>query len=640
MNRKLYFKLAFTNIKNNRVMFLPYVITCIVIIALFYTINSLVNAKSLTSISGGNFTIDVMKFGSLMFTVLSLFFLIYTNSFIFKRRKKEFGLYHLLGLEKKHIKKLLMIENLMIASISIISGILVGLVFNKLVGIFMFGMMKVSLVLEAISFPAVYKTIGTFIVIFIIIHFTNLKQIHSNHVMELIKGSQIGEKEPKVKFVWAILGGTFLLAGYIFSFTVTDPKEELSALIMAIVFIIFATYLLFIAVSIVLLKMLRKKETIYYRKENFTLISTMLYRMKQNAVGLSNITVLSTATLIVMTTTISLYLGINTMLNNTFQYDVSIKNEAASDVIGQQQLQILMDSNKEKYGVEIKTPISYRGGQFAADLTGDGKEEYFFVLPLNDYNELTKKNIQLEANEVLLLQDEETATLQAIQLENTSLKVKDTVNELPIDTSKTNSKEAHWIYIVAPLTGELALQLDIENSLTMYQVFNLKGTKEAVNEFSHAIANEAQTISNVDVEAKSIYKESLLVRFSGLLFLGVFISTVLFAETALMIYYKQISEGYDDRKRFSIMKKVGMNRNEIKETIRKQTLIMFFAPLVVALLHLAVGIPLVIKIIGIAGMDNWIITLGSAIFASLIFIVIYGAVFIFTEKSYKKIVER
>ncbi|MGM0923796.1 MAG: FtsX-like permease family protein [Bacillota bacterium] len=639
MNKKLYFKLAATNIKNNSLMFLPYIVTCIVIIALFYMVNSLVNDEALKSISGGNFTIDVMKFGSLLLTVLSLFFLIYTNSFIFKRRKKEIGLYNLLGLEIKHIRKLLMLENLMIAFTTMISGILIGLVFNQFVGIAMSSMMDVLLSVNAISLSAIFKTIGTFIIVFFIIHLTNLKQIHSIRVIELMKGAQMGEQEPKAKFVWALLGSIILIAGYILSFTVKDPKEDLNAMIIAIVFVVVATYLLFIAVSIVLLKMLRKNEAIYYNKNNFTLISTMLYRMKQNAVGLSNIAVLSTATLIIMTTTISLYLGVNTMLNNSFQYDVSIAN-AAGNKVEQEKLQTFIDSNKERYGVEIKSAASYRGGQFAADLTGDGREDFFLILPLEDFNALTRKNVSLTANEVMLLKDEGTAKLESIKFDDKLFKVKDTVKDLPIDTSLADSLDANWIYVVAPLTGNFALKVELENSLTMYQDFNLQGNPDAVKDFSHAIADEAQTIGNVDVEAKSIYKESILARFGGLLFLGIFISTVLFAETALMIFYKQISEGYDDRNRFSIMKKVGMSEKEIIRTIRKQTLIMFFAPFAVALLHLAVGLPLVTKIIGIAAMDNWLVVLGSAVFAAVIFTVIYGATFLFTEKKYKKIVEQ
>jgi len=638
MNKKLYVKLALTNIKNNSLMFRPYLFTCVVVISLFYIINSLVNDKALKTISGGNFTIDVMKFGSILFTVLSLFFLLYANSFILKKRKKEIGLYNLLGLEKKHIRKLLILETVLIAFSTIIGGIAVGLVFNQMVGIAMSAMMKVPLTVSMISFSAIIKTIVTFMLVFFIIHLFNLKQIHSVRVIELMKGAQIGEREPKAKFVLAVLGGILLITGYFLSFTVKDPKLDLSEMITAIVFVVAATYLLFIAVSIVLLKMLRKNESIYYHKNNFTLISTMLYRMKQNAVGLSNIAVLSTATLIVMTTTISLYLGVNTMLNNSFQFDVSINNPAENKQ-EQQQLQTFIDKNKDRYDVEITSPASYRGGQFAADLTGDGKDDFFRILPMEDFNILTNENISLASDEVMLLKDKETAELQSINLDNKSFKVKNTVEELPIDTSLADSVDANWIFVIAPLSGEFAQKVDLVNSLTMYQDFNVQGDADAVSDFSHAIADEAQTIGYVDVEAKSIYKESLLVRFGGLLFLGIFISAVLFVETALMIFYKQISEGYDDRNRFAIMKKVGMSEKEIIKTIRKQTLIMFFAPLTVALLHLGAGLPLVTKIIGIAAMDNWLVVLGSGLFAAIIFTFIYGVTYLFTEKNYKKIVK-
>lgn len=638
MNKKLYVKLAVTNIKNNSLMFLPYLFTCVVVIALFYTINSLVNDHALKTISGGNFTIDVMKFGSILFTVLSLFFLLYANSFIFKKRKKEIGLYNLLGLEKKHIRKLLILESSLLAFFSMLVGIAIGLVFNQVVGIAMSAMMKVPLTVSTISLSAIIKTVVTFMIVFMIIHVFNLKQIHSVRVIELMKGAQIGEREPKAKLFLAILGSILLIAGYLLSFSVKDPKLELAEIITAIVFVVAATYLLFIAVSIVLLKILRKQDGIYYNKNNFTLISTMLYRMKQNAIGLSNIAVLSTATLIVLTTTMSLYLGVNTMLNNSFQFDVSITNPA-ENVSEQQQLQAFIDKTKARYDVEITSAASYQGGQFAADLTGDGKDDFFLILPLEDFNKLTNENISLASDEVMLLKDKESAALQSIRFDNKSFQVKGTVDELPIDTSLADNTDANWMYVIAPLTGEFAQKVDLENSLTIYQDFNVQGDTDAINDFSHAVLEKAQAIGNVDVEAKSIYKESLLVRFGGLLFLGIFISVVLFVETALMIFYKQISEGFDDRNRFAIMKKVGMSDKEIHQTIKKQTLIMFFAPLTIALVHLGAGLPLITKIIGIAAMDNWLVVAGSGIFAAILFTVIYGVTYIFTEKNYKKIVK-
>ncbi|MBM7602496.1 putative ABC transport system permease protein [Metabacillus crassostreae] len=641
MNNKLYFKLAATNIKNNRLMFLPYIVTCIVIVALFYTINNLVNAEALKSISGGNFTIDVMKFGSILFTVLSLLFLIYTNSFIFKRRKKEIGLYNLLGLEKKHIKKILLIENWMLAFITIFIGILMGTMFNQIVGKAMSSLMNVSLTVNAISLSAMIKTIATYMIFFFIIHLSNIKQIHSIRVIELMKGAQVGEVEPKAKFVWALLGGISLITGYILSFKVNNPKDDFNVMFMAIIFVIVASYLLFIAISIVVLKILRKNDGFYYNKKYFTLISTLLYRMKLNAVGLANIAVLSTATLIVMTTTVSLYFGVDKELNNAFQYDVSIQNTVENQA-NQKELQDFIDSNKERFGIEIKSATSYRGGKYAADLTGDEKEEFFLLLPLEDFNKLTKRNLSLAANEVLLLEDEVTAKLKSITVEDTSFDVKDTVKDLPIDSSLADSVDANWMFVIAPLTGDLAHKVGLENPIvfTMFQDFNIQGSTNAVNEFSHEIAKKAESIGNVDVSSKSIYRETLLVRYGSLLFLGMLISTILFAETALMIFYKQITEGYDDRKRFSIMKKVGMSEKEISQTIRKQTLIMFFAPLAVALIHLTVGLQLVTNIIGIAIEDMGLIVLGSAVCAAIIYTIIYGVTFIFTEKSYKKIVEQ
>ncbi|MEK4909247.1 FtsX-like permease family protein [Niallia sp. FSL M8-0099] len=639
MGKKVFIKLAVTNITTNRKMYLPYLLTCTVIISLYYTINSLVTDETLKSISGGNFTIDVMKFGSLLFTVLSVFFLLYTNSFILKWRKKEFGLYHLLGLERKHIQRLLLLENNIIASLTITSGILIGLIFNKLAGLAMSAIMDVPLTVSTISLGACFKTIATFFVIFFILYLFNKKQLLSVPIIDLMKGAEAGEKEPKTRLIAAMLGGVLLIVGYILSFTVKDPKDDLYSMLLAIGFVTIATYLLFIAVSIALLKALRSKENLYYSKNNFTLISTMLYRMKQNAVGLSNITILSTGTLMVMTITLSLYMGINTILTNSFPYDIKISSSGESNT-EQTKLKTFIEKSADAFKVKITSITSYQGGKFAADLTGDGKDDFVFILPLNDYNRLTNQQVSLADDEVLLLRNEKTAPLQSIHLADHQFKVKKLIEELPIDTSLSTNPENKWIYVIAPLNSRFTNQIGLPDSAESFQDIALQGDPDAVNKLSHAITDEAESIENIYVEAKSIYKESLLVRFGSLLFLGIFISTVLFAETALMIFYKQISEGYDDRTRFVIMKRVGMSDREMTKTIRQQTWIMFFAPLAVALLHLTMALPLVMKLIGIAAMDDWLVVIGCGLFAAIVFIIIYGFLFILTEKSYKKIIRQ
>ncbi|SDX42052.1 putative ABC transport system permease protein [Marininema mesophilum] len=635
MNKQLYRKLALTNLKKNASMMLPYLITCIIVVSFYYIVSSLSMNTQLKTVSSGNFIVDVMKFGSLLFAALSVLFLLYTNSFIMKRRKKELGLYHILGLEKKHIRKVLTWESAITSFCSIASGLIIGVVANQFVTAILSKMIGTKLPFSgAISGPAVVKTIITFVIIFLLSFLYNLRQIHVANPVELLKGGQLGEKEPKAKGLLAGLGLGLLLCGYTLSFLVNNPEKDSNMMLGAVVCVLVATYLLFIAVSIQVLKLLQQNEHFYYKSKNFTLISGMLYRMKQNALGLSNICILSTATLLIMTTTVSLYFGINNTVANELDHDISI-NAPVADKDKVSKLFKSIDKNINKHSLKRKNVLKYTGGKFAEDLDADGKFEMFFLMRLKEYNHLTRQNMSLSKDEVLIFSEDPTKHSDTLTLGKKKLSVKEYLKKFPIKNNSAGIYGQKWLYIVSPKDGLLADKLSRESNL--YYEFDLTGKDQDKSNFSYAISKEAERLG-IQFESRSGYHDDLMVRFGGLLFLGMLISIILFMETALSIFYKQISEGYDDQTRFKILKKIGMSQKEIRNTIRRQILIVFFSPLVIALLHLCVALPLVMKLMKIAFMDSWAVTLGSSAVSATVFILIYGAVFLLTERTYRKIV--
>ncbi|RCW48064.1 FtsX-like permease family protein [Paenibacillus prosopidis] len=637
MNNKLYRRLAVTNLKKNASMMLPYLITCVTVISLYYIASNLSADAGLKTVPGGNAIVDFMKFGIRLFAALSVLFLLYANSYIMKRRKKELGLYHILGLEKKHIRKVLSIESAICSFASIACGLIIGIGCHPFVTAGLTKIIGTELPFSgARSGPAAANTIITFCVIFLLIFFFNMRQIRTASAVELLKGGRLGEKEPKANWLLAGLGAGLLLCGYTLSFFVHDPEKDTDIMIGAVVCVMIATYLLFMAVSIVVLKLLRRNENFYYKSKNFTLISGMLYRMKQNAVGLSNICIFSTATLLVMTTTVSLYFGINNMVANQYHHDVSITAEAVEeDKLSE--LLAFIEKNKKQYSLQTANILQYTGGSFTEDLDEDGESDYFFLMPLESYNKLTSQNIGLAKDEVLVYSGSTNVHSDTLSFAQKKVRVKEYLKQFPVDNDFSGIYGMKWLYMVSQKDGLLADQFGPYGASGLHVEFDLTGEERDKSDFSYAISKKAER-SSVEVNSRFEFRDSLMVLYGGLLFLGMLISMILLAKTALSIFYKQISEGFDDKERFNILEKVGMSSKEIRSTIRRQILIVFFSPLLLALIHLCVALPMVSKLLKTTFMDNWVIILNSSAVSAAIFVMIYGAVFLLTERVYRKIV--
>lgn len=322
---KIYSRLAFTNIKNNKTLYMPYIISGMVMIAMFYVMMFLNNSKGLGKVPGAEILVDIMGLGCGIIAIFSYIFLFYTNSFIIKRRKKEVGIYNILGMEKRHIARVLIIETLTVALAAIVSGIIAGILFSKLLIMFLYRIINIKAQINfAVSTSAVVNTILVFEVLYFLTLIYNLMQVKLANPIELLRGGNVGEKEPKSKWLIAIIGLGCLAGGYYIAITTKSPLQVLSLFFVAVLLVIIGTYLLFISGSIVILKALRKNKKFYYNKKHFAAVSGMIYRMKQNAGGLASICVLSTMVLVVVSTTVSMYAGMEGELKQRYPSDISV----------------------------------------------------------------------------------------------------------------------------------------------------------------------------------------------------------------------------------------------------------------------------------------------------------------------------
>ena len=445
MRKGFYTKLAASNIKKNSRTYIPYIITCIITAAMFYIINSLSNNESIKKLYGGETILITLGYGTYVTAIFAFIFLFYTNSFLMKRRKKEFGVLNILGMEKRHISKVLLLENIYIAFITMLLGIIIGMVLDKA----MFLILTKMLGAEHspgfyISKEALIHTVILFGIIFFCIYLNSLRQIHLSKPIELLNGGNVGEKEPKTKWFMAILGVICLAVGYYISVTSKNPVESLSSFLIAVILVIAGTYLIFIAGSIAFLKSLRKNKRYYYKTKHFTAVSGMIYRMKQNAVGLANICILSTMVLIMISSTSSLVVGMNDLVKTRYPNDITIYSE---DIDNEKNIetiknvkQFLNDSksdvkNEIEYSyidfsvLKNKNQFYYPENTNKMNMSDLDKINTVFMISLDDYNSINSENETLNENEVLIYSRRNEYEYSTIQLFDTKYNVKKNIKQ-------------------------------------------------------------------------------------------------------------------------------------------------------------------------------------------------------------------
>lgn len=641
MNNFIYEKLAVTNLKNNRKTYVPYIFTGVLTVMMFYIIDALSRGKGITQ--------DTLKiclqYATGVIVVFAVIFLFYTNSFLIKRRKKEIGVYNILGMGKRHIARMMAVETILTAGISILGGLVFGIIFGKLMYLLLLKILHNSVDMQfSVNGTAIVQTVILFAGIFLLTYLYNILQIQLVNPVELLHGGNQGEKEPKSRWLLVIIGVAALGNGYRIALTTEAPLEALLKFFIAVICVIIGTYALFIAGSIVVLKMLRKNKAYYYNPKHFTSVSGMIYRMKQNGAGLANICVLSTMVLVMVSTTVSLYAGMEDILDSRFPRDVSIVCKQA-DVDHEEIIERLLKEQCEKAGVKITDRVWYRYGSMNAVLKGDKLENvnqyypdnhfyYVEMMTQDEYNRIEKRNVSLEEQEILTYTTNGKCGKKQINIAGQNYLVK---KELPEMTSQPKSTAEMYktLYIVFAN----AEQIERIESFSYADKFNLKGDDGKQKEALEQIQNEFyEKFPDGTMESRMLSRSSFYELYGGLFFIGIYLGSMFIMATVLIIYYKQISEGYDDRERYQIMQKVGMSKKEVKRSIRSQVLSVFFLPLVVAVIHVAVAFKVMTKILGVLNLTNASLFAVCTIITIAVFAVFYIIVYSITAKEYYRIV--
>jgi putative ABC transport system permease protein len=642
-------------------------------VMMFYMMSSLVNSDNIKNMQGAGNVIFLLKIALGVSILFSVIFLFYTNSFLMKRRKKEIGLYNILGMEKRHIGRMMLFETIIIAAVTIVVGLIFGIVFSKLMFLLLMKLIDAKTI-PAFSVPvkALIETLILFLAIFFLTMLYNLAKIHLTKPIELLHGGEIGEKEPKTKIVLTILGLATLGWGYWFALTVESPFKAIQYFFLAVIMVIVGTYLLFTAGSIAAIKLLRKNKGFYYQTKHFTSVSGMLYRMKQNAVGLANICVLSTMVLISIATTVCMYAGMDNTIKNTNPYEIRMTalldsndstkkvDDAVTKVIKDNNVETknysaihvsqmyLQDHNGEKFTtmkVENYSAL-YSSGCAAVEL-----------LTLDEFNKYNNSNYTLNSNEVIVYtKDGFKGNELKFDLgdQNINMKVKDAPNSISKALSMGNMSNIMKCYVVVVkdmpelenLLTKVAVASGVDQSDEDMELFKL----EYIVQFDTNVSEDQSVKLNnkinalevdgtfISADSKFTARDEFHQMYGGFLFLGMFVGILFLMATVLIIYYKQISEGFEDKNRYEIMQKVGMSIQEVKKTIRSQVLMVFFIPLVMAGIHVFVSFRIMNKILQIMSFGFSTSFLVCTIITLLVFCVIYGIVFALTARSYYKIV--
>lgn len=648
---KIYSRLAFTNIKNNKTLYMPYIISGMVMIAMFYVMMFLNNSKGLGKVPGADALASIMGLGCGTIAVFSYIFLFYTNSFIIKRRKKEVGIYNILGMEKRHIARVLIIETLTVALAAIVSGIIAGILFSKLMIMFLYRIINIKAQIDfAVSTGAVVNTILIFGVLYFLTLIYNLMQVKLANPIELLRGGNVGEKEPKSKWLIAIIGLGCLAGGYYIAITTKSPLQVLSLFFVAVLLVIVGTYLLFISGSIVILKALRKNKKFYYNKKHFAAVSGMIYRMKQNAGMEGELKQRYPSDISVY----SWYKEVPADVN----LDDALKEAAAdSDKIIADSACNVKDSKSYTYfswtvfreGTEFKPVLSYDNDiSLLYFVTGDEIDE----METGFKESLNKKIPQLDTGSVAVYGTKKFNG-DIINLLGKEFKVAAAEKTAVSKDSYMSSMYSGVYYVVVDSKATLAEIFNLNSSLGEDSVptmlnneidYNLYGSSEDKLAVAKALDKHFEEnsvksdVSGFYEESRDANREQIYVLYGGLFFIGIFLGTMFLMVTVMIIFYKQISEGYDDKARYEIMEKVGMSNDEVKKSITSQVRMVFFLPIILAACHLAAAFPLLRRLLVMFNLTDvkLIAICMSATF--LVFVAIYYIVFKITSRAYYRIV--
>ena len=672
MHKGIFSRLAKQNIRNNKSTYIPYMITCIFCIAMIYMMEFLRDCPTLDQAVRQADEVRMIVFtGEIVVEIFCIIFLIYSNSFLMKRRQKEIGLYNILGLERNHIGIVMFLETIITSIGSLAGGIAAGIIGSKLALLLLLKLLHIPSVLGFyISVKGIFTCLFMFGIIFLMILFLNLAKIHLSRPVELLRGNNTGEKEPVAKWLMALIGFICLGAGYYLAVTTESPIKAITIFLLAVILVMAGTYLLFTAGSIVILKFLRRRKSFYYRTGNFISISGMLYRMKQNAIGLASICILSTGVLLMIAMTVSIYFGMNDIMLNRYPYDVDMSVTSISEDECQTAIEAF-----EKAIADNKVPVEKSVEEIYLDIVCSKNGDQILIKPANtirnsdsvlvlsllnqaEYERLTGISANLNDGEIFAWYPS-AVQKDSVTVDETEFTVKKWLDKNPL----TCGEDAVSDNAVLVVTDEDFKKFDemrtemykgvssapAGEDLTLHLGLDITGSETDKIDFGTPVMEVVKDLKKngglsenswITSGIRQQEYESYYADNGSLLFIGIFLGSLFLMGTAMIIYYKQISEGYEDQKRFEIMQKVGLSRREVRSSVRRQILMVFFLPLLMAMLHITMAFPMIRRLLLLFGMTNTKLFIGCTAGTVLIFAVVYGLIYLMTARSYYHIVER
>lgn len=661
---RLYPRLAAGGIRRNGKLYAPYIMTCSLMAMMFYIVNFLSDNSMLDGMKGGGTMKEMLNVGIVIMGIFAAIFLFYTNSFLVKRRKREFGLYNVLGMGKRNIAAVMTWETFFVYLVSMALGIAAGILFSKLAELLAVKIIRGEAQYQfSVSVGSIIATLLVFAVIFLLIYLNVMRQVFTAKPVELLHSENSGEKPPRANWFLAVLGVIILGAAYYMAVTIEEPLTAVLAFMLAVLLVIIATYLLFIAGSVAVCRALQKNRKYYYRTNHFISVSQMCYRMKKNGAGLASICILSTMVLVTLSSTICLYMGTGQMGEQRYPRDIVVSTSGLSEGdIPNYRAEI--GEILEKHGCTAQNEMAYSYIELSGAIVGDrldisrvsGDEGFtldlrtVYVVPIADYNAMYGRDIRLSDGDAAIYCKGSSFDHDSIQLDDWGgYRLTERLDEFAI-IGMDSATVTDSIYLFVERFSDLGSLYDYQENYTeqhggslpqqqYYYGFDLDcSDSEKAAIFNDLVDMMREKNHGFQLECRVLELEEYYGMYGGLFFLGIVFGGVFILAAVLIMYYKQISEGYDDRARFDILRKVGMNDREIRRAVNSQVLTVFFAPLVAAGMHMAFAFPLLTKLLGLFSMRDTgflaAVTLVCYCVFALIYVIVYGV----TSRGYFRIV--
>lgn len=678
MKKGFYPKIAFDGIRKNKKMYLPYILTSIGMVMMYYIIIFLQFSQSIKDAVQSSTVTQILGLGSWVIAIFSCIFLFYTNSFLIKRRKKEFGLYNILGMDKHNLGIILFWETLIIAVISLVIGLAAGIAFSKLAELVFLNLLKCDATFDlTVSSQGIGLCAIIFTVINILLFFNSLRQVRFSSAISLVKSEQTGEKPPKGNWIFGILGVLLLGGAYYISLSIKEPLQALTLFFVAVIMVIIGTYLVMISGSVLFCRLLQKNKKYYYKPNHFVSVSSMVYRMKRNGAGLASICILATMVLVMISSTTSLYFGEEDALSSRYPREINISFSSLDTQIyknGQSdQIRSEIDEIAKKHNANVHNSLTYLAGVLSGMVT-DGNVEtdirnvysgtvdynkvfQFNFVSVDDYNEMMGTDYRLKDGEAMVYLFRKDSNFHGDTLSfngGQSFKIVRYLDNFISQSDAAMTVVPTMAIFVNDLDKATQGMTDATHQHDSEPVVNFSWTygfdtglsedeqialSKDINSYLTDVSDDfKEDIHSTEVESREQNRLDFFGLYGGLFGLGIILSIVFIFAAVLIIYYKQISEGYEDQSRFEIMQKVGMTKNEIRKSINSQLLTVFFLPLIFAGMHLAFAAPIIKKLLLMFNITNLNFFIVTVVISFAIFSLFYMIVYKITSSAYYRIV--